>query len=112
MCRQDFEIVADYGPSYQVCRLELPGVTNFAGNAPPGIVTNKQVDEVLSELVPSSMRGKELGRFMEQMGLLTISVIEYERVTITEPQDPDHPGSRTAVIVTFKNESCRTAADH
>ena len=35
-----------------------------------------------------------------------MSISEYENITISEPQDPDHPGQRTAVTITFNRPDC------
>ena len=35
-----------------------------------------------------------------------MSFTDYENVNITEPQDPDHPGRRTNVTITFKRPDC------
>jgi hypothetical protein len=60
--RPGIEMVVDYGPSKQVCRLQLPSGMQIVGTVPPGAITKKQVDEVLTEVVPPSMRGKEVNR--------------------------------------------------
>jgi len=101
------EMIVDYGPNNQVCRLQLPAGISTREPVFPGVVTRQQIDDVLTELVPASMRGKELGRLFEAMSRASVSVVEYEHVTISEPQDPDHPGIRTGVAVRFKNEDCR-----
>ena len=35
-----------------------------------------------------------------------MSFTDYENITIAEPQDPDHPGRRTSVTITFKRPDC------
>jgi hypothetical protein len=46
---QGFDLTVDYGAANQVCRLEVP--------ANP----RQEMQDFLAELVPNSMRGKELG---------------------------------------------------
>jgi hypothetical protein len=94
-----FQIIVDYGPDRQACRLELPA------SSPSG--TEQQVDDVLLELVPMSVRGKELGSGLISMSRASIKFTDYEHISIGEPQDPDHPGRRTGVRVTFKRDECR-----
>ena len=101
------EMIVDYGPHNQVCRLQLPGSIYTRGSVSPGFVTKQQIDDVLTDLVPPSMRGEDLGRLFEAMGRASVLVVEYEHVTISEPQDPDHSGRRTGVAVRFKTEDCR-----
>ena len=91
----DFEMIADYGPDQQVCRLELP----VRGN-------QQQVDDILLALVPDSMRGKNQGSMFEQMGVISAKITDYEHVTISEPQDANRPG-QTSVTVSFKRDACR-----
>jgi hypothetical protein len=94
----DFQVIVDYGPDQQVCRLELPAWVSS--------ITGQRVDDILLELVPMSMRGKNLGTMWESAGRASVKITEYEHVTLSEPQDPDHPGQRTAVNVIFKREAC------
>jgi hypothetical protein len=51
-----FEIVVDYAANQEVKRIELPGTAPDQS----GASTAQQVDEALLELVPMSMRGKEI----------------------------------------------------
>jgi hypothetical protein len=46
MVRPGVELIANYGPPYQVCSMELPGTMPKA-----------QSDQILDELVPTAMRG-------------------------------------------------------
>jgi hypothetical protein len=91
-----FQIIADYGPDQKVCRLELPA----GGN-------QQRVDDVLLELVPMSMRGKNLGTLFDYASRASIKITDYENISIGEPQDPDRPGRRTGLNVVFKREACR-----
>ncbi|MGA2881235.1 MAG: hypothetical protein ABSG13_19985 [Bryobacteraceae bacterium] len=95
----DFQVIVDYGPDQQVCRLELPASV-------PSII-GQRVDDILLELVPMSVRGKNLGTMWEFAGRASVKITEYEHVSIGEPQDPDHPGLRTGVNLVFKREECR-----
>jgi hypothetical protein len=100
------EIIVDYGPDQQVCRLELPADAPSLDQ--PGVTTQQRVDDIVLELVPMSMRGKELGSMFEFAGRASIKITDYEHVSIGEPQDPDNPGRRTGINVVFKREECRS----
>jgi hypothetical protein len=64
--------------------------------------------DFLAEVVPESMRGKELKRGATQMGLASMSWIEYENITIGEFQHGDQAFSKDHTItVTFKNYDCQ-----
>jgi hypothetical protein len=108
--RPNIEAVVSYGPGRQVCRIELPpgSYMNVVGQTPPHFVTKQQVDEVIDELVPPSVRGKETMRHIVSTGRISMAFADYEHVSIAEPQDPDHPGRRTAVTITFNRPDCRT----
>jgi hypothetical protein len=91
--RTGLDMAVDYGASGQVCAIEIPVLP-----------TQKDTDEFLAELVPDSMRGKELSRMMSQMGLAWASFVEYEHVTIV---GSGHGDTRDPTSVRFKTEGCR-----
>ena len=102
--RNNITMVVNYGPSGQACRIEVhPAGQPTVRQAPPDIGTKQQLDEVLQEIVPLSMRGKEIRSYVTYMGALSQWVIEYEHVTITELLQNETP---TSVTVAFKQEGC------
>jgi hypothetical protein len=103
--RPGIEMVVDYGPGRQVCRIQLPSGKQIVGTVPPGVVTKQQVDEVLEEVVPPAIRGKEVNRMMSGSGRISFSFTEYEHVTIGEPQQEGSGG--TGITVTFKDPACQ-----
>jgi hypothetical protein len=99
MVRPGIEMVVDYGPSRQVCRIQLPSGMKIVGSVPSGWFTKQQIDEVLGEVVPPSIRGKQLNGFMMATGAgSALSLVEYENVSIGEV------GPR--ITVTFKDSTC------
>ncbi len=98
-----YQIVVDYGPDQQVRQLELP--PDAPSIEQPEVMTAKRVDDILLELVPTSMRGKELGGVLNFVSRASLKSTEYEHVIISEPQDPDVPGRRTGVTVVFKSSA-------
>ena len=102
--RPGVEMVVDYGPGKQVCRIELPSGMQIVGTVPAGTITKQQIDEVLNEVVPPSIRGKELNRRMVATpGARMFFVTEYENVTIGELQVD---GVGKGITVTFKDAAC------
>lgn len=101
--RPNIEAVVNYGTGHQACKIELPPGSYVN---PPHGASNHDVDEVIDELVPPSVRGKEIGTGALSLSRASVRLIGYERVDISEPQDPDHPGQRTAVTITFKRPDC------
>src|SRR5260370_36469407 len=67
--RPGIEMVVDYGPSKQVCRIQLPSGVRIVGTVPPDVVTKQQIDEILDEVLPPSIRGKEINRMMMAVGV-------------------------------------------
>ena len=104
------EIIVHYAISGHVCRLRLPASHNIVGESGPGIATTRMVDKALAEVVTPAMRSTETGRRIIFAGALSLSVVEYEHVTISEPQNGNSPALRGEITVTFKNETCRDAA--
>jgi hypothetical protein len=96
------EMIVDYSPSGHVCRIHLPPIGPESRQ--PGVKSTQAVDDFLLELLPPTMRGKELRRMVMAFGAPSVSTIEYENVVISESlQDV----RRTGVTVTFKNEPCQ-----
>jgi hypothetical protein len=95
-----FQIIVDYGPDQQVCRLELP-------LNQPGVSSRKQADDVLLELVPMSMRGKQLNSGITQMGLSSVKFTVYEHVVISEFGNASDVVQPNRMSVSFNREACR-----
>jgi hypothetical protein len=95
--RPNIEAVVNYGTARQVCNIEM----SQAQSATP-----QELDEVVDELVPPSTRGKLLNRVMMASGRFSEGITSYEHVTIAEPLNPDHPGKRKAVRITFDRPDC------
>jgi hypothetical protein len=89
--RHDLEMAVYYGLARQVCRIELRYT-----------VGKQEVDEVIEELVPPSIRGKEIRRGLKIIGGFSVSYVVYEDVIIWDSQS-----GRTAVTITFKRPDCR-----
>ena len=97
--RPNIEAVVSYGTARQVCKIELP----------PGrlaVLTTQQFDEILNELVPLSVRGKNINSLIAGSGRIFAAIADYEFVSITEPQESDHPGRRISVTISFKRPDC------
>jgi hypothetical protein len=101
--RPNIEAVVNYGTGHQVCKIDLPPGSYVN---PPHGASNHDVDKVIDELVPPFMRGKEMGVGVLSLSRASVRLNEYKHVTISEPQDPDHPGRRTSVTITFNRPDC------
>jgi len=104
--RPGIEMIVEYSPTgAHACRLELPGHAPIPADAPTGvgINTKKIIDELLTEIVPLSMRGKTGASFCMSTGINSMCSTDYENLSIQESLDG---GRRTAVIVKFKIAGC------
>jgi hypothetical protein len=101
--RPNIEAVVNYGTGHQICKIDLPPGSYVN---PPHGASNHDVDQVIDELAPPSARGKEIGVGVLSLSRASLRLMRYEHVDISEPQDPDHPGRRTSVTITFKRPDC------
>jgi hypothetical protein len=101
MGRPGIKIIVDYAANGHVCRIQLPPI---GPGREPGVETGQGVNDFLEELVPLTLRGKELNRFGMVLGVPSVSSVVYENVTISEAFQGQR---RTGVTVTFAKEECR-----
>jgi len=101
-----FDLIVDYGASHQVCKLRVPALMSTDEPVRRASEMKQRMDDFLEELVPGSMRGKELIRLVEQMGVISLVSVEYEHVTIHEIEDANQPLKGT-ITVRFKNADCQ-----
>ena len=71
--------------------------------SPPGAITRQQIDAILNEVVPPSLRGKELGGMATAAGAIMMFSTDYEHVTISEIKNA---AIGTGITVTFKDPAC------
>jgi hypothetical protein len=101
--RPNIEAVVNYGTGHQVCKIDLPAGSYVKF---PGFASAQDVDQVIDELVPPSVRGKEINKGVMSAGRIAVSFTDYENVSVSEPQDPDYPGRRSGVAIRFKRPDC------
>ena len=90
-------MIVDYSlTANHACRLEFPGEA-------VGMNPKKLIDDIVAEIVPPSMRGKEKGKYTYVSGGFSVSTTTYENLAISEPMNGH---DRTAVTVTFHNPDC------
>jgi hypothetical protein len=106
-----FDVVVDYGISTQVCRLEVPALMPRDPAAKVSNTTElkQRMYDFLVDLIPASERGKEVGRFAEIHGMVSLTTIEYENITISEIQYANEPEStNNTITIRLKNVGCQT----
>lgn len=74
-------------------------------DAPLGVAIDPKnlMDELLLEVVPRALRGKEKNRMCQASGMSSMCSTDYDNLTIIEPMTD---GRRSAVIVKFKTAGC------
>ena len=105
--RPEVQIRVDYGPAKQACAILLPSGSSVVGEPSPRFITREQIKAVLDDLIPDSVRGKEIKRGVMGAGMLWVVYTEYEHVTIDERFKS---GIGTGIVVTFKDPACRKDA--
>jgi len=102
-----FGLIIDYGASNQVCKLEVPALMPTNEKVSNAAEMKRRMSDFLKDLVPASMRGKELRQMMNIHGIISLLSTEYEHVTIYELQyAAQRFDSNNTITVTFKD--CET----
>ena len=109
-----FDLVVDYEAGHQVCALQVPAMMPTDTQVRNAADMQQKMYAFLAELVPDSMRGKEKGRGMLALGAISLSTVEYERVTISEAEyaNQHFDSSYNEITVRFKNPACQPPAAH
>jgi hypothetical protein len=103
---QGFDMTVDYGLGNQVCRLQVPALMPSTDTVSNDLVQKRHMYEFLAEAVPASIRGKEGQRFSFISGMLSMSSIEYENVTVAESHGGSSPRDNTITLI-FKTYGCQ-----
>jgi hypothetical protein len=104
-----FDLVVDYGTNNQVCKLGVPALMPTNEQVSNAAEMKQRMYSFLAELVPYSMRGKELNQGAMVMGIMSTLFVEYEHVTVVETRDDNQPCGNNTITVTFKNGNCQKA---
>ena len=104
-----FDLVVDYGAGNQVCKLQVPALMPTDAKVQNADDMRQKMHAFLAELVPDSIRGKELQRFQGQTGAFSArGGYEYDHVRIVET----YSGSNDTITVWFKNAACQQKTHH
>jgi hypothetical protein len=103
-----FDLVVDYGANSQVCTLQVPALMPTTESVSYSTVRKQRMYQFLSELLPDSIRGKELMQGTISPGAMSIIFIEYENVFVSE-LDAGPFNHDNTITITFKWNDCRSA---
>jgi hypothetical protein len=81
------------------------------GQEQDAFMSSDTVTEVLEEIAPASIRGKETGKSITMSGCNKFEIVEYEHLSITRSTHdcvPSTPNRDMRATVTFKRDACRT----
>jgi hypothetical protein len=101
-----FDLTVDYGASHQACKLQVPALMPSDETISNSDVMRLRMYVFLSELLPDSIRGKELRRGTMMSGAHSVVFVEYENVSLAESKDGNQPFAGT-ITVTFRNQDCQ-----
>jgi hypothetical protein len=96
-----FDLIVDYGAANQACTLKVPALMPTDKKIYRTSDQKQEMYDFLLDLAPNSMRGKEVRRMSMQMGLISVTVVDYEHIAVSESND--------TITVTFKSDDCQTA---
>jgi hypothetical protein len=75
------------------------------------LMSSDVVTEVLEEIAPADIRGKDTGKSITVSGCNKVEIFEYEHLSITRSThdcDPSSPNREVRATVAFKRDPCRT----
>lgn len=103
-----FDLTVDYSASHQACKLQVPALMPSDETISNSDVMRLRMYAFLSDLLPDSIRGKELRRGTMASGAHSVLFVEYENVSFADSRD-GNPFAGT-ITVTFKNQDCQKPA--
>jgi hypothetical protein len=110
--RSGISLTVEYGSDDLACyaMIEPPQPLIYRENDAP-LMAPEAVTEVLEEVAPASMRGKETGKTITMAGCNEFQVIDYENITVTRSTRnclPLKPEREMRATVAFKRDNCST----
>ena len=104
-----FDLVVDYAAGHQLCTLQVPAMMPTDSQVMNGAEMKRKMYAFLGDLVPDSMRGKEMGRYVLIMGAFSVSTVEYEHVMISEANYANEAfdSIRNTITVRFHSVACQ-----
>jgi hypothetical protein len=108
--RPGISLTVQYGSDGLPCHalIEPPQPLLFRQEHVP-LMSSEAVTEILEEVVPESVRGKQIARSITRSGCNVIQLIDYENVSImrsTHTCDPFSLEQDIRTAITFKRDAC------
>ena len=108
--RPGITLTVEYGPDHLACQalIEPPQPLTYSEEQVP-LMSSEGVSEVLEEVAPVIMRGKEINTVFFVSGCNEARTMDYEKVSImrtTHTCDPSSHDQDVRTTITFKRENC------
>lgn len=110
VARPGIALTIDYGSDHLACQalIEPPQPLTYSQGHVP-LMSSEAVSEVLEEVAPVAMRGKEISTGVFQSGCNVARTTDYENVSImrsTHTCDPLSHEQDVRTAITFKQDNC------
>jgi hypothetical protein len=110
IARPGIGLTIQYGADRQVCQalIEPPQQLIYTEQNVP-LMSSEAVTEILEEIVPAHMRGKDSGKTFTVSGCNEFQIVEYENVVITRSTHnclPLKPEREMRATIAFKRDMC------
>jgi hypothetical protein len=108
--RPGISVTVEYGSDHLACRalIEPPrALFHTEENLP--LMSSGTVTEILEEIVPAQVRGKEISRSVTESGCNEFEIVEYGNVTIMRSTHnclPLTPERQVRAAIAFKRDIC------
>jgi hypothetical protein len=111
IARPGIGLTVEYGSDRLVCEasIEAPQALIHRPEEPVPFMSPDAVTEILDEVAPSDVRGKEIGKSIIMRGCNEFQILEYENVSITRSTHnclPLKPKRELRATIAFKREAC------
>lgn len=111
--RSGISLTVEYGSDHAACYalIEPPQPLTYSEEHVP-LMSSEGTSEVLEEVAPVAMRGKEISDGNFQSGCNVARITDYENVSImrsTHTCDPSSRDQDVRTAITFKRETCPKA---
>jgi hypothetical protein len=108
--RPGISLTVEYGSDHLACHalIEPPQPLTYTEEHVP-LMSSEGVSEVLEEVAPIAMRGKEINALTHQSGCNVVHMTDYENVVImrsTHTCDPSSLDQDARTAITFKRGTC------
>ena len=100
----------EYGSDHLVCQALIePPQTLIHREEPAAFMSSEAVTEILDDIAPANVRGKQAGRMVTASGCNDFEILDYEGASITRSTHnclPLKPEREMRSTVVFKREAC------